>query len=178
MNESINLVRAQGKDDFRRHRKIFILRLISFIFVGFVGLVSVILFVIYTRTSISDIKKDQAKVAQGILFQKEKLAKFNLLNDRLRGINQVFKTRKDYTSTLNSLLEQVPTGASATALGISKDGVTLTITSNSLLPINRFLNNTVDLSAKKNLIRELVIESLTIDTKSGNYSLSIKAKTI
>lgn len=178
MSESINLIKTREKEELRRQRKVFFLRTISFIFVGFVGIVSIILFFLYSRTSVSAIKKDQAQVLQNITFQKEKFAKYNLLSERLKGINQVIKGRKNYTTTLNSLLSQIPTGASATALTINKDGVTLTVTSSSLLPINKFLNNTVDLSSKKSLIRELTIESLTIDTRSGTYSLSVKAKNI
>jgi len=178
MNEAINLVKTEERDDLRRHRKIFILRLISLVFMGFVGVVSIILFVLYARISVSSVKREQSKVVQNIVFQKDKLAKFNLLNDRLRGINQILRDRKNYTITLNSLLGQIPVGASATSFNINKDGVSLTVASQSLLPLNKFLNNVVDLSSKKHSIREMVIESLTIDSKSGIYSLSIKAKTI
>lgn len=178
MSESINLVKAEDKDNLRRQRKIFILRIISLVFIGFVGLVSVILFILYSRISISSVKKDQAQVAQNILFQKDKLAKLNLLNDRLRGINKVFHDRKNYITTLNLLLDQIPLGASAKSLNINKDGISLSISSSSLLPINKFLNNVLDLSSKKNTIQGVIIESLSIDSKSGVYSLAIKAKPV
>ena len=178
MSESINLVKVEESESSRRYRKVFILRIISIIFVSFVGIVSIILFILYARISLSSIKREQSAVLQSITFQKNKLAKLNLLNDRLRGLRQVLKDRKNYTDVLNTLLSQIPSGASASALSIGKSGITLTVTSKSLLPINKFLNNVVELSGKKNLIREMVIESLSIDSRTGTYSLSIKAKTI
>lgn len=178
MNDPINLVKAQDKENLRRERKIFLLRTISLIFISFVGLVSIVLFILYLRISPEAIRREQSQVVQSIALQKNKLAKLNLLNDRLRGINQVLKERKDYTTTLNSILSQIPQEARAQVLSINKSNVSLTVTSASLLPLNKFLNNILELSENKKYIREMVIESLTIDSKTGSYSLSIKAKVI
>lgn len=178
MNDSINLVKAQDKENFRRERKIFILRIISLVFISFVGLISIVLFILYLRISPEEIRKEQSQVVQSIAFQKNKLVKLNLLNDRLNGINQVLRERKNYTTTLNSILSQIPQEARAQTLSISKNNVSLTVTSASLLPLNKFLNNILELSERKKDIREMIIESLTIDSKTGSYSLSIKAKVI
>lgn len=178
MNDSINLVKAQDKENFRRERKVFILRIISLVFISFVGLISIVLFILYLRISPEEIRKEQSQVVQSIAFQKNKLVKLNLLNDRLNGINQVLRERKNYTTTLNSILSQIPQEARAQVLSINKNNVSLTVTSASLLPLNKFLNNILELSERKKDIREMVIESLTIDSKTGSYSLSIKAKVI
>lgn len=178
MNDSINLVGAQETGNVRRHKRVFVLRVISLVFLSFVAVVSIILFVLNIRVSTSSIKNEQAFVTRNISLQKDKFAKLNLLNDRLKGIRQVLKDRKNYTATVNSILDQVPSGASASTLSINKDGITLTVASGSLLSINKFLNNVIDLSIQKRLIKDMVIESLSIDTKTGIYSLSIKAKTI
>lgn len=178
MNDSINLVKAQDKENFRRERKIFILRIISLVFISFVGLISIVLFILYLRISPEEIRREQSQVVQSIAFQKNKLIKLNLLNDRLNGINQVLKERKNYTTTLNSILSQIPQEARAQVLSINKNNVSLTVTSASLLPLNKFLNNILELSERKKDIREMIIESLTIDSKTGSYSLSIKAKVI
>lgn len=178
MNDSINLIKAQDKENFRRERKVFILRIISLVFICFVGLISIVLFILYLRISPEEIRREQSQVVQSIAFQKNKLVKLNLLNDRLNGINQVLKERKNYTTTLNSILSQIPQEARAQVLSINKNNVSLTVTSASLLPLNKFLNNILELSERKKDIREMIIESLTIDSKTGSYSLSIKAKVI
>lgn len=176
MSDSINLVKAQSREGEERKRRAYILRVISLVFLSFVGLVSIILFILNARISASSIKKEEVVTVQAISAQKEKLAKYNLLNDRLKGISEILKNRKSYTKALNTLLSQVPEGAGTSSLNIEKNDVTLTVNSSSLLPINKFLNNVVELSAKRDVIKDMVIESLSIDSKTGIYSLSVKAK--
>lgn len=176
MSSAINLVTVDTKENAKRKKRTSLLRLISLIFLGFVGLTSIILFILNIRISVSSIKKDQAMTLQNITAEKNKVSKIYLLSDRLRNIREVIKSRKDYTSTLNVLLQQIPDGANATSVALDKGEVTLTVNSPSLLPINKFLNNILDLSSKKTVIKDMTIESLTINSKTRLYSLSIKAK--
>lgn len=175
MSSSINLVTADTRENAKRKKRTYILRLISLIFLGFVGLVSVILFILNARISLDSVKKEQNVALQDITAQKNKVSKIYLLSDRLKNIREIIKQRKNYTSTLNLVLQQLPDGVTASSLEIDKGDITLTVKSSSLLPINKFLNNIVDLSSKKT-IKNMTIETLTINPKNGLYSLSIKAK--
>lgn len=176
MNSSINIIKGDTKENLGRTKRTFILRIISIVFLFFVASLSIILFLLNLRISVSSIKKDQAETLRSVSLEKNKLAKLNLINDRLKGIRDILKNRKNYTNTLNILLSQIPQGVTASSLRIEKGDLTLTVNSSSLLPINKFLNNIIDLSIKKNVVKGVTIESLTIDSKTGIYSLSVKAK--
>lgn len=176
MSDSINLLRTEVKGDSRRLRTTNILRIISLIFLGFVGLISIILFILNSRISVSSVKTEEATVLQNISLQKEKASKYYSLNDRVKGIGEILKNRKNYSSNLNVLIAQVPDGSAISSLEIDKGNIALTVNSSSLLPLNKFLNNMIDLSINKHQIKNMTIESLSIDVKTGNYSLSIKAK--
>lgn len=176
MSDSINLVTAQTRENEKRKKRTYVLRVISLVFLSSVGLISVILFILNIRISVSPIKKEQTTIIQAISARGDKLAKYNLLNNRLKGIDGILKRRKSYAKALDTLISQIPQGAQASALTIEKSDVTFTVKSSSLLPINKFLKNVVELSSKKEIIRDMIIESLSIDTKTGVYSLSIKAK--
>lgn len=178
MNSSINLVKVDARQDSKRKKRVYALKVISIVFLFFVTAVSIILFILSARISVDSIKKDEGVATQSLLLQKDKLVKIYLLNDRLKSIESVLKQRKNYTNTFNTLLDQIPAEVSTTSLSIDKGDIALTVNSASLLPINKFLNNIIDLSTKKKLIRTMTIESLTIDSKTGTYSLSIKAKII
>lgn len=176
MSSSINLLKTEGKEDLRRTRTAYILRLISLVFLGFVGLISIVLFILNSRISVSSVKGEEAIVAQNISFQKDRVSKYYLLNDRIKGVENILNNRKNYTDSLNTLISQVPSDASISSLEIDKGDVSLTVNSGSLLPLNKFLNNMIDLSINKHAIKDMTIETLSIDTKTGSYSLSIKAK--
>lgn len=176
MNSSINLVTADTRENLKRKKRTYVLKIISIVFLIFVGFVSIILFFLNTSLSVSSVKKEEVATIQSISLQKDNLAKYNLLNDRLRSIKDILKGRKNYTNTLNVILDQIPQGVGTSSLNIEKNDVTITINAVSLLPINKFLNNIIELSAKKKVIKDMVIQSLSIDSKTGTYSLSIRAK--
>lgn len=176
MNNSINLLKTETKENPRRRKTTYILKIISIIFIFFVGLVSIILFILNSRISISSVKDEETSVLQNISIQKNRLSKYYLLNDRLKGVEEILKDRKNYTNVLNSLVSQIPPDTKVGSLEIDKGDISLSVDSSSLLPLNEFLNNMVDLSINKHVIHNMTIESLTIDSKTGNYSIAIKAK--
>src|SRR6266404_3434707 len=136
---SINLLRTEGKEVVKLGKRKYYLRLISIIFLFFVAISSITLFVLANRLSPESVKRDQDVALKAITSQKDKQAKYSLLTDRLSNINQILKSRKNYTSTLNSLIAQVPDGVSTTAMSVDNGNITLTVSSNSLLSINKFL---------------------------------------
>lgn len=176
MNNSINLVKTEDRENSKRKKTTYILKIISIVFVSFVVLVSIVLFILSARFSLSSVKNEEAATLESITHQKNKLSKFYLLNDRLKGIEEILKNRKNYTNSLNTLMGQIPAGATASSLQVDKGNITLTVNASSLFPINKFLNDVINLSINKHIIRDMTIESLTIDSKTGTYSLSIKGK--
>lgn len=178
MSESINLVQGENKVSLARRNRTLILRIISLVFLASVALFSIILFFINNRLSVEDVKKQESITLQKIAQISDRNAKYALLNDRLKGINTILNSRKNYAVFLNAVSGTVPDGAFLTMLTVDKDGLLLTVSSSSLLSINTFLNNIVSQSLNKHLIKDIVIQGLTIDRDNGIYSLSIKAKPI
>lgn len=178
MSKDINLIQGENKFSTARRSRVLILRIISIVFLSSVAIFSIILFFLNNRISVENVKKQEAATLQKISLISDKSAKFNLLNDRLRGITVILNTRKNYANFLNSVMVLVPQDASMTALTLNKDGILLTVSSSSLLPINKFLTNIINVSVEKHLVKDITIEGLTVDKDSGIYSLSIKAKAI
>lgn len=175
-NSSINLITSE-KTNVRERSRILILRWISLVLLSFVALFSITLFILEKRLDLEKIKSEQNAALSKISLLKERNAKFNLLTDRLRLVKSLLTTRKNYTGTLSAILSQLPSGVNVRSLTVDKDGVLLSVTSNSLLPINEFLNS-VTINLEKKVIRDMTIEGLTVDKKTGFYSLSLKAKSI
>lgn len=178
MSSNINLIQGENKTNVTRKSRVIVLRWISIVFLFFVAFFSILLFILSNRISINDVKNDQGIVLQKISLLKDKAAKFNLLNDRLKGITSLLGSRKKYTNTLNAILEQVPEGVSVRSLTLDKDNLSLTANSTSLLPLDSFLTNVTKISLEKHVIRDMTIEGLSIDKINGVYSLSLKAKSL
>lgn len=175
---SINLLRTEEHESEKTLKRKFALKIISFVLLFFVLLTSIILFIISSRISPEAIKSEQESVLKTLTREKDKQAKYGLLTERLSSINQVLGNRKNYTNTLNALIAQIPPGVNTTGLSVQDADITLTVNSNSLRSINDFMTKILDTVSKKHLIRDMTIETLTVDRATGTYSLSIKAKII
>lgn len=178
MSNNINLIQGENKVNINRRNRTLVLKIISIVFLSSVALFSIVLLILNSRISVDSVKSQESDVLKKISLLSQRGAKFNLLNDRLRGIISILNSRKNYVSFLNAVISMVPQDASMTALTVDKDGVLLTVSSSSLLPINKFLTNIITASMEKHLVRNIVIEGLTVDKETGVYSISIKAKAI
>lgn len=177
MSNEINLIQGE-KINSARKKRVFILRVLSLVFISSVAFFSITLFIINNRISIEDVKKDENSTLQKILSLKDRSAKFNLTNDRLKSISTILSSRKKYTEVLNTILEQLPPDVRLTGLTVNKNDISVTATSISLLSIDKFLNNFTSISQQRHVVKDMAIEGLTLDKQTGIYSLSIKAKSL
>lgn len=174
MSNDINLISNNDAASLKAKKRLKLTRTIAIISLVIVALLSIMVFVINSQTSLDKIKKDQNSTLQSISYLNKKTAKLAIINNRLKDISDIMEKRKNYTSTINTLLQLMPPGVSTTTLELGKQDVVLVVHSNSLLLIDKFLNSIIDLSFKKQIISKVTIESLIVNPKTGGYSLSIK----
>lgn len=178
MNNDINLVSDKNLNVFALKAREKIFRNVAIGTLSVVVFFSILLFILTSTSPLSSIKKNEASALYAISFLHGKSVKLHLLNDRLKNISAVLLTRKDYTKTVNSILSQIPSDATANTFEIDKDIMTLKVNSKSLIPINKFIDSFIDLSKSKKIVKDIIITGLTLDKQTGAYSLSVKAKII
>lgn len=174
MNNDINLISNDDAASLKAKKRLKQTRTIAIVSLVIVALVSIIVFVINTQTSLPGIKNDENSTLQSISYLNKKTAKLAVINNRLIDISDILKKRTNYTNAINTLLQLMPPGLSTANLEIDKKDVALVVNSSSLLLIDKFLNSIIDLSAKKQVISGVIIESITLNQKTGSYSLSFK----
>ncbi len=176
MSNDINLVSNKDEASLKEKRRLRQVRVIAVVSLVVVALASVLIFIINSQTSLSSIKKDENSTLANISYLNKKAAKLAIVNERLKNISDILQKRKNYTSAINTLLQLMPPGVYTATLELDKNDVFLVANSNSLLSIDKLLNGVIDLSSKKQVIGSVRIESLTVNVKTGNYSISIKTK--
>jgi Tfp pilus assembly protein PilN len=175
MSNDINLVsnkNAASEKAKRRLKQVRIMAVVSLVVVAFV---SVTIFIVNSQASLPSIKNDENSTLANITYLNKKAATLAIINSRVKDISDILKKRNNYTSAINTLLQLMPPGVNTTTLELDKKDVILVANSNSLLSIDKFVNGVIDLSSKKQLIGTVTIESLTINEKTGTYSISIKS---
>ncbi len=175
MNNDINLISNKDASALKEKKRLKQVRTAAIGSLVTVAIVSILVFVINSQSSLASIKKDQNSTLTNISYLNKKAAKLAVVNSRLKDISAILEKRKNYTNAINTLLQLMPPGVNTTTLELEKNDVTLIVNSKSLLSLDKFLNSTIDLASKKQVITGVKIESLTVNTKAGTYSLSIKA---
>ncbi len=175
MNNDINLVGNQQQESLKEKKRLKTVRIAAVVSLIVISLMSLIIFILYSSLSLGSIKNDQNSTLNSISYLHSKAAQLAIVNNRLVDISNVLSKRKNYTNSINILKQQMPPGVTTSQLSISNGNVTFVVSSQSLDSLNTFLNNIISLAQKQQTIDKIYIESLVINTKTGSYSLSIKA---
>ena len=107
MNNDINLISNKDATLLKGKKRLKQIRIIAVISLVIVALISVIIFIINSQTSLSSIKKDENSTIQSISYLNKKAAKLAIVNNRLKDISDILKKRKNYTSAISTLLQQI-----------------------------------------------------------------------
>jgi hypothetical protein len=175
MSNDINLVSGKAYELEKELKRLKALRITAVVALVSVALISVLLFLITLLLPISSVKKDQEKTISSIALLKDKLAKYSLINDRVKNIAEITKQRKNYSTITNTLIEKVPTDLSVDILTIEDGVISISVGGVSLIPINEYINTVIDIGEKKQGISGLVVESLVLNNNTGKYILTLQA---
>lgn len=175
MINDINLLVGKDANYLRQKKLLSLVRIIAFTSLGIVAILSVIVFFLNSQFSLASVKSQEDAVLQNLSSFSKKQAKLFIVNNRITNIATILNRRADYYKILSLILDRVPTDVSINRIEIDKKKISLTVSSNSLSPINILINNFVDMVRKKETITSLVLNSLTLNAKTGRYSISLDA---
>ncbi len=175
MSSDINLLSNINPDLLKRKKGLRIVRMVSALSLAFVAIASIIIFILNSTAPLFSIKKEQDLTLQKISLLKDRQAKIAIINNRILGITEIIKKRSSYYKVINTILERIPNEISIQSLRVDKKTLALTLTSNSLQPIQDFINNLISMAKKKELINTITLDSLTLSEKNSSYFVSIKA---
>ncbi|MCL5433252.1 MAG: hypothetical protein M1524_04030 [Patescibacteria group bacterium] len=173
MSESINLVANKKNESSRDKKSLKYFRFIAIVFLLSVFLFAISLFIFKTSLGEAALKKQEETLSGNMSSLSDKTVKLLLTQERLRNISDVLKNRSDVNKILDSVMKDMPPSVSINSLSIGKKKVTLIVASYSLYDINVLLDNLQKMSEDKKTFKRLIFDTLSIDDKSGKYSLGV-----
>ncbi|MBF8249677.1 MAG: hypothetical protein HW400_278 [Candidatus Levybacteria bacterium] len=176
MNTNINLLLRTDKESLKQKNRIRILNSVAVITLIIVVSISLGIFMLVQAANPESIKKEQADVIGKISQFQTRQAKLFIINNRVENIDEILKTRKDLTKTMSSLLAKIPRDLSVDNFEIDGSTVLITGQSNSLVAIGEFINNLTDMARKKEIIKSLTLNSLSLNVSGNSYQISVKSK--
>lgn len=176
MNTNINLLIPTDEDSLKRKRRIKIFKFVAAASLMGVGLISLGIFIMISAVNLGSIKKEQEDIMAKISQFQSRQAKLFVLNNRIENIEKILKIRKDLSKTMNDLLGKIPNQLSVDDFEVDDKLVIITGQSKSLRAIGEFISNLTDMVRKKEVIKSLMLSSLTLDESKNAYRISIKSE--
>lgn len=175
MSNDINFLLDQKKDVAKKQGKIRTLRLVAVGILLLLGLSSVTAFLLNQNAFPSSLKEEESGLLKDVSLLHDKEAKLLLVTDRLQNISEILAQRANYSLVVNSFLKQIPQEASIERFQVGKMDFELTVSSASLISIGTTIDNLTDMAKKKEIIKDLTLESLVLDQGGGKYSAVLRA---
>jgi hypothetical protein len=172
---SINLVSAKTVGLEKELKRLKIFRIIAVAFLAVTLLLSILAFVLNVTLPIEAVKKQQQAAITGIALFNNKLTQYSLLSDRAKNISDIISKRQDYGLQVEEISGKIPADASVDTMNIVSGKITIVVSSTSLLSINKFIDDMVAFGAKEKIIKNVIIQGLTLNFDNGKYSLSLLA---
>lgn len=171
MSANINLISRTSLEDSKtsRQKK---LKNYSFILLFLIGFASLLIFLINYRFSVNYVRKQQQDLIKKISIYDETALKVILLNSRLSEISQVLSDRPKNTGLVREIVKGQTGSLVMDEFSLDTNGITIKLSSRSLLSLNEFLNNLLKLIQSK-LISSININSFSYDGTSYLMEVAI-----
>lgn len=176
MSEKINLISRRKKNVRPQSKSEKIFKLASLACLVLVALVAGGLFVLKLTSPLPSLQKEESRLLNDLQALYPKTIKLLIIKNRLQGIAAILKQRPDLVKIINLVQEKKPQEISVSSLDISATSITIAATSSSLSAVDQYLNGLVATANEKKAYGSVNLESLSLDTKTSKYSLSLEIK--
>ncbi len=171
MSIDINLVSKvtpKGSRDVQLKK----IRTLSFVILFLVAFSSLTIFLISFRFSVNYVKKQQNDLIKKLSVYDETTSKILLLNSRLSDISSILGQRRKYNQIAGGIVKDISSSVNMQSFQISDAGISIEVSSSSLLELNNFLNHMISLSKSK-IVSSVILDSLS--SESSVYKMKLKA---
>jgi hypothetical protein len=172
---SINLVSPKNAQLEKDQNRLKMARLMAFAVMLIVAAVAILVFVVNLTLPLNSIKNEEATTLSNIAALHKKLVQYYLIEDRVNNLANVISQRKNLPSTVDLLLATISQDLAVSSMQVDAKKVSFIVSGGSLIAMNKFIDDLILLDTQKKIIKNIVMQDLSLDVKNGNYSVSIQA---
>lgn len=172
MNNTINLSPYKNKSKIHYEKAIKATRIISIILLFFVILSGSSIFVLNSTSSLPNIIHQQNAITTNLDFLRKRAILLYLIHDRTSAIQSIYSTRTSYEDIIRDIKTQTTNDISIDSLRIKKNSIDLSLSSDSLLSLDIFLNKITKIAQEKKY-KTLTVSDLIGDGQQGKFSIAM-----
>jgi hypothetical protein len=175
MDGSINLVSPKNEQLEKKQRRLRIARISAFVIMVMVAGIAVLVFIINLTLPLSTIKHNEDITLSNISVLHKKLAEYYLVEDRVDNLSNVISKRQKLPDITDALLAIIPSDLSVGSMQVNAKSISLDISGSSLISMNKLIDNVILLGQQQKLIKNIVMQQLSLDVKDNYYAVTIQA---
>jgi len=175
MSNNINLVSPKSEQIDKEQNRLRIARMIALIVMFSVAIIAILVFMINLTLPINSIKQNEQVVLANIAALHAKLVQYRLVQDRVTHLSNIVAKRQKLPAIASTLLAIIPSDLSVGSMQFTMQRVSLVISGNSLISINKLIVTITELGKPNNILKNIIVQQLSLDAKNGEYSVSIQA---
>lgn len=172
MTKNINFLTILNSDAKKSKKGIKLARILAICSLILVVLLSVLVHYLNRMVYPQALKTERASLLKSLSSLRSKEAKLSVVANRTENASELISKRVDYSKIISKFFQKKPSEINVDSLRMDKKTIILTFSSNSLLPINEFIDGLIELGREK-AISLLVLDSLSISESTGIYSVSL-----
>ena len=173
MPTDINLLIQKQRGFFSQERLLLFSRVGAVVSVVLVLSLSVLFFLLSRDPTFARYRADQSQTLAQLTLLQSKTAKYLLILDRIEKIKVIEKSMPNFSTTIATVVDQIPSGGTITNFVIDNNSLTLSVSSPDLSVLGKTVDNFMSLIASKKVLKTLTVQGLVSDEKSGLYVLSL-----
>jgi len=174
MNKDINFLATKTSEKAKKKKGLMLVKVIAIFSLIFVALLSVLVYYVNGKIYPQALRSERDSLLRRLSTLHNREAKLAIVSNRIENISELIDKRVDYSKLISKFFEKMPSGIKVDNLRLDKQTILLTISSNSLLPINEFIDGLIELGKEKE-ISVLLLDSLSTSEASSAYSVSLTA---
>lgn len=175
MSVDINLLVRTDEKTLEEKKRVKILNLIALISLVIVGLASLGIFLLVQLTNFESIREEQEEVLEKMSSFEKIQSGLIIAGDRIENIQRIFNLRKKFSKMMTEILSNIPSDVALDTVDIGSTSVVITGRSKSLLSMGQFIDNFTELARKKDVIKSLTLNSLSLNQDRNMYEISIQS---
>lgn len=179
MNSGINLLdyknKIQPKHENNKQRP---LRLIAVSLLFIVSVSSVIFFLLVALSPLPQLRKQEKIASFNLTLVHPDIVKLMLVKERTDNIQKLIDSRPYYDKFLNSIQTKLPPGVIIDAVSIDKSNFLITLSSNSLLQLDNFLNELNKSNDSRKEYSKAAITNLSTGDNGNAFHLTVSLNTL
>lgn len=176
MDNTINLVSIKSSELTREEKSLKLARTIALVTMFIVAAIAILVFVVNLTMPIQSVKSNEQVMLTNISALHKKLVTYDLIRDRINNLSNIITARKNLSSSINAIFNLVPSELTISSFDADAKKISIVVSGNSLIPINKFIDDITAQGKQGKIIKDVSIQELSVDTKHGNYSVSVTGK--